>query len=103
MRSWSAAGLILAPVVPVVLAGAVDGGSGMRAAALAVGLLASSLVTLLDLPVSRISGARLGSGLVAESTVLQVVRYLTYPTALLVGLSVAPSRGSRAGAVRHWS
>ncbi len=94
MRTWSAAGLILAPVVPVVLAGAVaDGASGdlgTESGVYAVGMLAACLVTLLELPVARVSGARLGSRLVAETTVLQVARYLVYPTALLVGLAVPP-------------
>jgi hypothetical protein len=93
MRTWSAAGLVLAPVVPVVLAGAVGGASGdfgTRAGAYAVAMLAACLVTLLELPVARVSGARLGSRLVAETTMLQVARYLVYPTALLVGLAVPP-------------
>ncbi|MFD6164415.1 SCO7613 C-terminal domain-containing membrane protein [Oerskovia sp. NPDC060287] len=94
MRTWSAAGLVLAPVVPVVLAGAVAGGAtgdlGTQSGAFAVGMLAACLVTLLELPVARVSGARLGSRLVAETTVLQVARYLVYPTALLVGLAVPP-------------
>ncbi|MFJ4109345.1 SCO7613 C-terminal domain-containing membrane protein [Oerskovia enterophila] len=94
MRTWSAAGLILAPVVPVVLAGAVAGGSsvdlGTESGVYAVGMLAACLVTLLELPVARVSGSRLGSRLVAETTVLQVARYLVYPTALLVGMAVPP-------------
>ncbi|OCI32139.1 hypothetical protein OERS_11110 [Oerskovia enterophila] len=94
MRTWSAAGLILAPVVPVVLAGAVAGGAsgdlGTESGVYAVGMLAACLVTLLELPVARVSGTRLGSRLVAETTVLQVARYLVYPTALLVGMAVPP-------------
>ncbi|MBD7950687.1 SCO7613 C-terminal domain-containing membrane protein [Oerskovia rustica] len=93
MRSWVAAGLILSPVVPVVLAGAFDGLTASTFAAFSVALLASSLVTVLDLPLLRRSRERLGSPLTLEQTVLDVVRFLTFPTGVVLALLVPPLPG----------
>ena len=93
MRSWVGAGLVLAPVVPVVLAGTLDGLTASTLAAYAVALLASSLVTLLDLPVLRLSRERLGAGLGVERVVLEVVRFVAWPTAVVMALLVPPVPG----------
>ncbi|MFE4466974.1 hypothetical protein ACFRCR_17850, partial [Oerskovia sp. NPDC056781] len=93
MRSWVAAGLILSPVVPVVLAGAVDGLTASTFAAYSVALLAASLVTVLDLPLLRRSRERLGSPLTLEQTVLDVVRFLTFPAAVVLAMLVPPVLG----------
>lgn len=93
MRSWVAAGLILSPVVPVILAGAFDGLTASTFAAFSVALLAASLVTVLDLPVLRWSRERLGSPLTLEQTVLEVARFLAFPTAVVLALLVPPVPG----------
>ncbi|MBM7479564.1 SCO7613 C-terminal domain-containing membrane protein [Oerskovia jenensis] len=93
LRSWVAAGLILSPVVPVVLAGTFDGLTTSTFAAFSVALLASSLVTVLDLPVLRRSRERLGSPLTLEQTVLEVARSLAFPTAVVLALLVPPVPG----------
>lgn len=93
MRSWVGAGLVVAPVVPLVLAGAFDGLTGATLAAYVVALLASSLVTLLDLPVLRVSRERLGSGLGVEQALLEVARFLAFPTAVVLALLVPPVPG----------
>ncbi|MFF3066295.1 SCO7613 C-terminal domain-containing membrane protein [Oerskovia sp. NPDC057915] len=93
MRSWVAAGLILSPVVPVILAGAFDGLTASTFAAYSVALLAASLVTVLDLPFLRRSRERLGSPLTLEQTVLDVVRFLAFPTAVGLALLVPPVPG----------
>ena len=93
LRSWVAAGLILSPVVPVVLAGTFDGLTASTFAAFSVALLASSLVTVLDLPVLRRSRERLGSPLTLEQTVLEVARFLAFPTAVVLALLVPPVPG----------
>lgn len=93
VRAWVAAGLILSPVVPVILAGTFDGLGASTFAAFSVALLAASLVTVLDLPVLRWSRERLGSPLTLEQTVLEVARFLAFPTAVVLALLVPPLPG----------
>ncbi|MBD7998426.1 SCO7613 C-terminal domain-containing membrane protein [Oerskovia gallyi] len=93
VRAWVAAGLILSPVVPVILAGTFHGLSASTFAAFSVALLAASLVTVLDLPVLRWSRERLGSPLTLEQTVLEVARFLAFPTAVVLALLVPPLPG----------
>jgi hypothetical protein len=86
VRAWTSVGALAAPVVPLLLLGAVDpaGGSWLPA----VAFLAAALTTLLGRAARRVSGPRIGSPLRAEIVVLDVGALVALPFAVLLSFSV---------------
>jgi hypothetical protein len=86
VRAWASVGVLAAPVVPLLLLGAVDPADGSWLPAVA--FLAAALATLLGRAARRVSGPRIGSPLRAEIVVLDVVAVVTVPLAVLLSFSV---------------
>lgn len=86
VRAWTSVGVLAAPVIPVLLLGAVDPADGSWLPAVAA--LAAALITLLGRAARRVSGPRIGSPLRAEIVVLDVVALVAVPFAVLLAFSV---------------
>ncbi|MFD6140130.1 hypothetical protein [Promicromonospora sp. NPDC060271] len=86
VRAWASVGVLAAPVIPLLLLGAVDPADGSWLPAVA--FLAATLTTLLGRAARRVSGPRIGSGLRAETAVLDAVALVTVPLAVLLSFFV---------------
>jgi hypothetical protein len=86
VRAWTSAGVLAAPVVPLLLLGAVDPADGSSLPAVA--FLAAALTTLLGRAARLVSGPRIASRLRAEIAVLDVVALVTVPLAVLLSFPV---------------
>ncbi|MGI5188992.1 SCO7613 C-terminal domain-containing membrane protein [Promicromonospora sp. CA-289599] len=86
VRAWTSVGVLAAPVVSLLLLGAVDPADGSWLPAVA--FLAAALTTLLGRAARRVSGPRLGSPLRAEIAVLDVVALVAVPFAVLLSFAV---------------
>ncbi|WP_251152295.1 hypothetical protein [Cellulosimicrobium sp. Marseille-Q4280] len=89
VRAWVTSAVVLAPVVPLLVAMA-----GLRAWAWVLGLLAASLVSAAVGVVARRTGPRLGSTLAPERRLSQVVRAVLFPLAVLVSLTALDTPGT---------
>jgi hypothetical protein len=86
VRAWTSVGVLAAPVIPLLLLGAVDPAEGSWLPAVA--FLAAALTTLLGRAARRVSGPRIGSPLRAEIAALDVVALVTVPLAVLLSFPV---------------
>ncbi|GAA4719855.1 hypothetical protein APR04_003520 [Promicromonospora umidemergens] len=86
VRAWSSAGVLAAPAIPLLLLGAAELPDGSWLPTVAV--LAVALTTLLARAVGIVSGPRIGSGLRAETTGLDIVAVVAMPIAVLLSFGV---------------
>ncbi|MEU4364653.1 hypothetical protein [Promicromonospora sp. NPDC023987] len=86
VRAWSSAGVLAAPAIPLLLLGAAELPDGSWLPTVAV--LAAVLTTLLARAVGGVSGPRIGSGLRAETTGLDIVAIVGMPVAVLLSFGV---------------
>ncbi|MFD2794260.1 SCO7613 C-terminal domain-containing membrane protein [Promicromonospora vindobonensis] len=86
VRSWSSAGVLAAPAIPLLLLGTAEVSEGSWLPTVAV--LAAVLTTLLARAVGRVSGPRIGSWLRPETTVLDVLAIVAMPIAVLLSFGV---------------
>ncbi|WP_435738004.1 hypothetical protein V5D56_05260 [Cellulosimicrobium sp. PMB13] len=89
VRAWVTSAVVLAPLVPLLVAA-----GGLRSWAWVLGLLAASLVSAAVGVVARRTGPRLGSALAPERRLAQIVRGVLFPLAVLVSLTALDTPGT---------